>query len=139
MSYYSDVYVGDACVPLSQAYNCIIETQKDIYRMLPADRFYACIVSHIGDGNFHVGVGFDLGNKQSMQMLKAFNQAMLERAIAMKGTCTGEHGIGLGKKESLYQQHRSSYPVMLAVKRALDPHNIMNPGKVLDVNRDQGF
>jgi D-lactate dehydrogenase (cytochrome) len=118
--------VSDACVPLSRLSDCIIATQADIrdYSLV------APIVGHVGDGNFHAIVMVDPSDVSEMARTNTFLDRLGRRAIAMGGTCTGEHGIGQGKRELLALQAGPALPVMHAIKRALDPSNILNPGKI---------
>jgi D-lactate dehydrogenase (cytochrome) len=117
----------DVCVPISRLAECVVETQKDI----EASGLTAPIVGHVGDGNFHTTPVFDLNNAKEMAALEGFLQRLAERAIAMEGTCTGEHGIGQGKMKYLKAELGEGLGVMRAIKAALDPLGIMNPGKIL--------
>ena len=116
----------DVCVPISALSDVILETRADI------DKAGLCapIVGHVGDGNFHVLFLMDPDDPEALAKAKKVNAAMLTRAMQAGGTCTGEHGIGYGKIDYLEQEHPSALPMMRAVKRALDPNNIMNPGKI---------
>lgn len=116
----------DVCVPISQLSACIDETQRDI-ALLP---FPAVVLGHIGDGNFHVILLLDPANPQEIDAAKRFNDALVSRAIAMDGTSTGEHGIGLGKRDSLRQELGGAVDLMADIKNALDPRAIMNPDKI---------
>jgi D-lactate dehydrogenase (cytochrome) len=118
----------DVCVPVSRLAECIAATNDDIATM----PFPIPIVGHVADGNFHCGLLIDPGNQGERAAAKAFTARLAERAIEMGGTCTGEHGVGLGKMQAL----RAQYPpptiaLMAALKRTLDPVGIMNPGKVV--------
>jgi D-lactate dehydrogenase (cytochrome) len=115
----------DVCVPISRLAECVTETQKD----LEAHGIYGPIIGHVGDGNFHVVLFCDRGNEAEVKKVKAAYDRMMNRALAMGGTCTGEHGIGSGKREYLAREHGNGLDVMRAIKVALDPLNIMNPGK----------
>jgi D-lactate dehydrogenase (cytochrome) len=119
----------DVCVPISRLAECIAETEADIAEM----ELVAPIVGHVGDGNFHVLVLFDMGNPLEIARAEQFVSRLNMRAIAMEGTCTGEHGIGQGKMRYLEMEHGPGVEVMKAIKRALDPHNIMNPGKIVSI------
>jgi D-lactate dehydrogenase (cytochrome) len=88
------------------------------------------IVGHVGDGNFHVAVLFDRNDADEVKRVKAFSEGLVTRAIAMDGTCTGEHGVGQGKMAYLPAEFGSALDVMRQIKRSIDPDNIMNPGKV---------
>ena len=117
----------DVCVPISRLAECIAATNEDIARAsMPIALF-----GHVGDGNFHLVVLIDPANARELEEAQALNTALVMRAIAMDGTCTGEHGIGFGKMHFLEAELGSALPVMRAIKQALDPQNILNPGKVL--------
>jgi D-lactate dehydrogenase (cytochrome) len=118
----------DVCVPISRLAECIIETRCDI----DASGLIAPIVGHVGDGNFHVLVLFDPAAATEMEAAQALNARLIARAQAMGGTCTGEHGVGSGKLAFMAGEHdRAALEMMAAVKRALDPDGILNPGKVI--------
>ena len=117
----------DVCVPISRLTECIIETRRDI----DETGLMAPIVGHVGDGNFHVIVVMDFEDAYEVARAKAFNERLVTRALAMDGTCTGEHGIGHGKIEFLTAEHGEAVSVMRALKMAIDPMNIMNPGKIV--------
>ncbi len=119
----------DVCVPISRLAECILETRKDI----DETGLLAPIVGHVGDGNFHVVLLIDPENEGDLEICKAFNERLVMRALAMDGTCTGEHGIGYGKMDFLIAEHGEAISVMRTVKMALDPQNIMNPGKIVRV------
>jgi D-lactate dehydrogenase (cytochrome) len=117
----------DACVPISELAACIAETEEDIART----GLVAPIVGHVGDGNFHLGIMYDPDDADEVARAEGLARRVGERAIRMGGTCTGEHGIGAHKTGLLALQHGDALPLMRAVKQALDPHGIMNPGKML--------
>ena len=118
----------DVCVPISRLTDCILETQHD----LADSGLIAPLVGHVGDGNFHLVYLIDPDNPDEMATAEAFNARLVERAIAMGGTCTGEHGIGYGKIKYLAREHgEPAVAVMSAIKQALDPKGLLNPGKVL--------
>ena len=117
----------DVCVPISRLAECIVATRADLDRA----SFPAVMVGHVGDGNFHVQC---LLAPEQTSEADAFAERLVERAQGMGGTCTGEHGVGSGKKKYLEAEHGEALEVMRTLKRALDPDNRMNPGKVLDVN-----
>jgi D-lactate dehydrogenase (cytochrome) len=116
----------DVCVPISRLAECIVATRAD----LDGQSFPATMVGHVGDGNFHVQCCLGPDDEAAAE---AFAGRLVERAQAMGGTCTGEHGVGLGKKKYLQAEHGEALEVMRTLKRALDPDNRMNPGKILDV------
>ena len=120
----------DVCVPISRLADCIVETKADI----EASRLVAPIVGHVGDGNFHTCMILDTEDADEMARAQAFHDRLVMRSLAMGGTCTGEHGIGYGKIRFLEQEHGDGIAVMQAMKRALDPAGILNPGKVLPGN-----
>src|SRR5439155_19083800 len=117
----------DACVPISRLADCILETKADVEK----SGLVAPILGHVGDGNFHLVVLFDPVESGARDRAEAPAQAVSMRAIAMGGTCTGEHGIGWHKLDLLAQEHGEAVDLMRAIKHALDPHNIMNPGKTV--------
>jgi D-lactate dehydrogenase (cytochrome) len=116
----------DVCVPISRLAECVRETKADI----DASGIPGPIVGHVGDGNFHCLFLFDGADPAQAAVARGLNDRLVSRALAMGGTCTGEHGIGVGKMSSLIKEHGDLIPVMAAVKRALDPKNLMNPGKI---------
>jgi len=120
------VWATDVAVPISRLAECIEATRREIV----AAGMLAPILGHIGDGNFHVLFVLDEKEPEEIAVAKQLNQSLLERALAMGGTCTGEHGVGLGKINALRQQHGAGVDVMRAIKTALDPNGIMNPGKI---------
>ena len=120
-------WATDVCVPISRLAECILETKADIEE----SGLLAPIVGHVGDGNFHLVYVIDPGDKEEMARAEAHNERMIMRALAMGGTCTGEHGIGYGKMAFLQAEHGESVAVMRQIKQALDPENLMNPGKMV--------
>ena len=123
----SKAWSTDVCVPVSNLAQCIEETRKDIEKA----KVPATIVGHVGDGNFHVIFLLDPGEPKEKLAAEHVNAKMIARAIDLEGTCTGEHGIGVGKRESLAVEMGSALEIMLRIKKALDPAGIMNPGKIL--------
>ncbi|MBO6521174.1 MAG: FAD-binding protein [Rhodospirillales bacterium] len=117
----------DVCVPISRLAECILETKKDVVE----SGLIAPIVGHVGDGNFHLVIVVDPDDEDEMARAEALNERMVMRALAMDGTCTGEHGVGYGKIGFLEAEHGEALSVMRDIKRALDPGNIMNPGKII--------
>ncbi|MDO8299815.1 FAD-binding oxidoreductase [Lacisediminimonas sp.] len=118
----------DVCVPISRLAECLLEAKADCER----EQLVHSIIGHVGDGNFHVQMLVDPADPQDIARAEAVNARMVTRAIAMDGTCTGEHGVGIHKMAFLVEEHgEDAIDTMRAVKHALDPHNIMNPGKVV--------
>jgi D-lactate dehydrogenase (cytochrome) len=122
----------DVCVPISRLAECVVATQRDI-----ADsRLIAPVMGHVGDGNFHLTLLVDLADADEVSRAKALCERLVERSLAMDGTCTGEHGVGQGKMAYLAAEHgEGALAAMRAVKRALDPQDIMNPGKIVGDGR----
>jgi len=122
-------YVTDVCVPISRLADCIAETQADI----AASGMYAPVIGHVGDGNFHATIFVDPDDETMFAKALELDKRMVRRAQAMGGTCTGEHGIGIGKLKHMRNEHGDgAIAMMQALKAALDPLNIMNPGKIVD-------
>ena len=120
----------DVCVPISRLTECIVETTKDIEKAsMPIPLF-----GHVGDGNFHCMILIRPGSDADLAEAKAFNERLVDRALAMQGTCTGEHGVGSGKIESLRKELGEAVDLMRAIKRTFDPVNLMNPGKVVSLD-----
>ena len=119
----------DVCVPISKLAECILETKKDIEE----SGLLAPMVGHVGDGNFHLVYVIDPENPDELKRASAHNDRMIARALSMGGTCTGEHGVGYGKMAFLQAEHGDAVSLMRSIKMALDPDNIMNPGKVVSV------
>ena len=126
----SKPFATDVCVPISQLADCILETKKDIVEA----GIIAPIVGHVGDGNFHVAllIGPD-DFKGDLEVADNVNSRLIRRALKMGGTCTGEHGVGQGKMKYMMAEHGPALEIMKTLKRALDPDNIMNPGKIVAV------
>lgn len=119
-------WATDVCVPISRLAECIAATHVD----LDAASVPATILGHVGDGNFHVIFSIDPNAADEMAEVEAINARLVERALAMDGTCTGEHGIGIGKQEWLVAELGDAVEQMRMIKRALDPQNLLNPGKI---------
>jgi len=117
----------DVCVPISRLADCIGQTKAD----LDASSVLAPIAGHVGDGNFHLAFVLSPDDTAGFAEAQRINERLVERAVVMGGTCTGEHGIGVGKTEDLIREHPTGVPLMRALKGTLDPLGIMNPGKVL--------
>ncbi len=125
----SKAWATDVCVPISRLAECILETRRDI----DETGVLAPIVGHVGDGNFHLTFIIDPDDPEEMAKAEGVNERMVMRALSMGGTCTGEHGVGTGKMRFLQAEHGEALAVMRQLKVALDPDNIMNPGKILTV------
>jgi D-lactate dehydrogenase (cytochrome) len=123
------VWATDVCVPISRLAECIAETKKDI----DASFIPAPIVGHVGDGNFHLTLVLDPNDPKDIAEADRLNNRLVARALALDGTCTGEHGVGYGKVDFLVAEHGEAVSVMRTIKRALDPDNLMNPGKIVRV------
>ncbi len=121
-----EMFVTDVCVPPSRLAECVVATQDD----LKATGLIGPIVGHVGDGNFHVLVVHDPADAEQTLQIKGWLDRLATRAITMDGTCTGEHGIGQGKQKYLQDELPGAVPVMQAIKTALDPLGILNPGKI---------
>jgi D-lactate dehydrogenase (cytochrome) len=123
------IFATDVCVPISRLAECIVATEKDIAAsFLPAP-----IVGHVGDGNFHLVIVLNPNDPREMAEAERLNERLVHRALSLDGTCTGEHGIGCGKIDFLLAEHGEAVSVMRAIKKAIDPDNIMNPGKILRI------
>ena len=121
-----DAIVTDACVPISRLADCVEETLKD----LEQSNLLAPVVGHVGDGNFHTAVLVDMQSAEEVDAARQFAERLSQRSIEMVGTCTGEHGIGQGKKSYLRQELGDTVDFMAMIKTSLDPQNIMNPEKI---------
>ena len=124
------VYTTDACVPISRLAECIKFTEEKIKER----GLRAPIIGHVGDGNFHCTFLYDPNKKENHKTIREFSNELIQKTLELDGTITGEHGIGLNKKEYLIKQHGDSIPLMQMIKKSIDPKNIMNPGKVFDIN-----
>ena len=122
-----DTLATDVCVPISRLAECVLETKKDIEE----HGLIAPIIGHVGDGNFHTSPVFDPNVPGERDKIAAFISRLADRAIAMEGTCTGEHGVGQGKVKYLEAEHGAGVAVMRQIKAALDPLDILNPGKIV--------
>jgi D-lactate dehydrogenase (cytochrome) len=120
-------FATDACVPISKLTECVLETQADVVE----SGLIAPIVGHVGDGNFHLVVLFDPAQAEERAKAESLAARVSLRAIRMGGTCTGEHGIGVHKLDALVAEHGEAVSLMQAIKRALDPNDILNPGKTV--------
>ena len=120
-------WTTDICVPISHLAECILETQADI----AAANVVAPLVGHAGDGNFHLIIMLDPGDPDEFAVISRLSERLVERALRFGGTCSGEHGVGVGKLKYLEAEHGAALDVMRAIKRAIDPNNLMNPGKLI--------
>jgi len=120
----------DACVPISRLADCISQTLKDCEEL----NLVAPVIGHVGDGNFHVSPLVMMEDEDEVARAEEMIERLNMRTLAMEGTCTGEHGIGQGKRRYLRLEHGTGADVMAAIKRSIDPHNIMNPGKVVSLD-----
>jgi D-lactate dehydrogenase (cytochrome) len=118
----------DVCVPISRLTDCILETKED----LRATNLKAPLVGHVGDGNFHLTLLVDRDQPNELIEASRLNDRLVARALSMGGTCTGEHGVGIGKMKHLRDEHPEGIELMRVLKAAIDPQGIMNPGKVVD-------
>jgi len=122
--------VTDLCVPISRLAEAVEETRADI----AASGIPGPILGHVGDGNFHAILLIEPGNEAEKKTALDLSHRMAERALAMGGTVTGEHGVGMGKLDYMEREHGEGWQVMADIKRALDPKNLMNPGKMVRIN-----
>ncbi len=121
-------YVTDVCVPISRLAECIADTQRDLVQT----KLYSPLLGHVGDGNFHLTIFIDPDDPHELEAAKQLNARLVERTLAMGGTCTGEHGIGLGKLDDMRPEHGdNAIEMMQTIKAALDPDDLMNPGKLI--------
>lgn len=117
----------DVCVPISRLVECIVATKADIEKA----PFFVSLNGHAGDGNFHLALLVDPVNEDEIRIAQTINTRLVHRALEMEGTCSGEHGVGLGKQKYMHIEHGEALDVMRSIKQVLDPKNIMNPGKLL--------
>jgi len=127
----SSGYVTDVCVPISRLAEAIRWTKTQ----LASSALTAPLFGHVGDGNFHVVLLIDPANPNEVAEVKNFGERLVEKALELDGTCSGEHGIGIGKLDALERECGEAAEIMKTIKRALDPDNILNPGKVLKINQ----
>jgi len=125
----SRAWTTDVCVPISRLAECVVDTKND-HAGAP---FPICLVGHAGDGNFHLIYVLDPASAAELDEASRLNERMVLRALAMGGTCSGEHGVGIGKMRYLAAEHGPALEVMRTIKRALDPDNRMNPGKMVEI------
>ena len=124
------VYSTDVCLPISNIVECVNYAETEAKKF----GLRAPMVGHLGDGNFHVLLPFDPANKEMYKKIREFNDLLIKKALKLNGTITGEHGVGLHKKEYLLKEHGESISIMKLIKRSIDRNNIMNPGKIFDLN-----
>tara|TARA_B100001093_G_scaffold507479_1_gene568100 strand:- start:450 stop:1064 length:615 start_codon:yes stop_codon:yes gene_type:complete len=124
------VYSTDVCVPISNLVECINFTEEEIKKL----GLKAPMVGHVGDGNFHAIIGYDPNKEGEYEKIRALSNKLIDKTLELEGTITGEHGIGLHKKAYLLKEHADNIPAMKSIKRSLDINNIMNPGKIFDLN-----
>jgi D-lactate dehydrogenase (cytochrome) len=122
-------WATDVCVPISRLADCIGETKVD----LAQSSIPSALAGHVGDGNFHLIFMIDPNRPEEIAEASRLNDRMVTRALEMDGTCTGEHGIGYGKMDFLFAEHGEAVEVMASIKRAIDPDNLMNPGKIMRI------
>jgi D-lactate dehydrogenase (cytochrome) len=123
----SRAWTTDVCVPIARFAECVLQTKEDN----AGASFPICLVGHAGDGNFHLLYVLDPASRAEHDEAQRLNERMVMRALAMGGTCSGEHGVGYGKMKFLEAEHGPALDVMRAIKSALDPNNLMNPGKIV--------
>ncbi|AXI49251.1 2-hydroxy-acid oxidase (plasmid) [Sulfitobacter sp. SK012] len=126
----SDGFVTDCCVPISKLAECIARTKKEIEK----SGLIAPILGHVGDGNFHLVILIESGNVAELKAAETLAEAVNLLALELGGTVTGEHGVGVGKKKYMKSEHGAAYSLMSTIKRAIDPQNIMNPGKTVTID-----
>ncbi len=124
------VYSTDVCVPISKITECVKFAEEEVKKF----GLRAPMVGHLGDGNFHVLFPYDPNDKTVYQKIREFSDLLIDKTLELDGTITGEHGVGLHKKSYLLKEHPDNVPIMKIIKRSLDPNNIMNPGKIFDIN-----
>jgi len=123
------IYTTDICVPISNLVECIKFAEVEIKKY----GLQAPMVGHVGDGNFHSTIIYDPNKKEDYKMIRDFSNKLIDKALELDGTVTGEHGIGINKKDYLKKQHPDNIPLMQTLKKSIDPNNIMNPGKIFDL------
>ena len=124
------VYSTDVCVPISNLVECINFTENEIKKL----GLKAPMVGHVGDGNFHAIIGYDPTKEGEYEKIRTLSNKLIDKTLELEGTITGEHGIGLHKKAYLLKEHGDNIPLMKSIKRSIDQNNIMNPGKIFDLN-----
>ena len=124
------VYSTDVCVPISRITECVKFAEVEVNKI----GLRAPMVGPLGDGNFHVLFPYDPNDKEIYKKIREFSNKLIDKTLELKGTITGEHGVGLHKKSYLLKEHPDNIPLMKTIKRSIDPNNIMNPGKIFDLN-----
>ena len=124
------VYSTDVCLPISRITECVNFAEEETKKL----GLRAPMVGHLGDGNFHVILPYDPKEEGTYNKIRDFSDLLIKKTLELNGTITGEHGVGLHKKAYLLQEHRDSIPLMRTIKRSIDQNNIMNPGKIFDLN-----
>jgi D-lactate dehydrogenase (cytochrome) len=122
--------VTDCCVPISTLADCIARAKE----LIAESGLIAPVVGHVGDGNFHLLILFDPDSSAEADAAKSLGASISELALEFGGTVTGEHGVGTGKKTYMLAEHGAAYLLMATLKKSIDPDNIMNPGKIVDIN-----
>jgi D-lactate dehydrogenase (cytochrome) len=124
----ASAFATDVCVPISRLAECVTATQRAVDEL----KMVAPILGHVGDGNFHLTLLVDMSDTDEVRRANVLMERLVELALSMDGTCTGEHGVGQGKMKYLPAEYGApALAAMAAIKRALDPQNIMNPGKIV--------
>ena len=124
------VYSTDVCLPISKITECVNFAEEQTKKF----GLRAPMVGHLGDGNFHVLLPYDPAQKETYKKIKDFSDLLIKKTLELNGTVTGEHGIGLHKKTYLIKEHGDNIPLMKSIKKSIDQNNIMNPGKIFDLN-----
>ena len=124
------VYSTDVCVPISRITECVKFAEEEVNKI----GLRAPMVGHLGDGNFHVLFPYDPNDQEIYKKIREFSNKLIDKTLELKGTITGEHGVGLHKKKYLLKEHPDNIPLMKTIKRSIDANNIMNPGKIFDLN-----
>mgnify|MGYP001335739563 FL=1 len=124
------VYSTDVCLPISNITECVKFAEEQTKKL----GLRAPMVGHLGDGNFHVLLPYDPNQKETYKKIRDFSDLLIQKTLELNGTITGEHGVGLHKKEYLLKEHGDNIPLMKLIKKSIDQNNIMNPGKIFDLN-----
>ena len=124
------VYSTDVCLPISNITECVNFAEEQTKKL----GLRAPMVGHLGDGNFHVVLPYDPKENKTYDRIRKFSDLLIDKTLELNGTITGEHGVGLHKKAYLLKEHGDSIPLMKSIKRTIDQNNIMNPGKIFDLN-----